>query len=238
MKSKLSLCCACVCATLFDPCYAVPGSVYREAEVYNNANSAPYKPSYLYRASEQQDNNYKETDSDSDIRFVMEYQTNLFTSTKSILSLSNDYVKISSKSKSTDMNNGGALLLGIAFSELNAQINFTAGRTELDDTENMNFGIGLRLPMTKGALQPYVEAAILHSTIDAAGWFVDGWDKDSISAIGFGLEGGLLYNLTHNTYIRGGIAYSFIEFNEEYSGVKGRLKNTAWTFNTGLGYRF
>lgn len=221
------------------PTYAVPGSVYREAEAqnnYNNYNDTQNKPPYLYKASEQ--HNYTETNSDSNVHFVMEYQANLFTSAKSVTSVSDDHIKLSSKSKSTDMNNGGALLLGVAFSELNAQINFMAGRLEQNDTENINVGFGLRLPMAKGALQPYIEGDILYSTIDASDWFVDGWDKDSISAIGFGMEGGLLYNLTRNTYIRAGVAYGYSKFKEEESGIKGTLKNTNWTFNTGLGYRF
>lgn len=219
------------------PAYAIPGSVYREAEARNNYNSyAQNKPPYLYKSPEQQ--SYTEADSDSNVRFVIEIQSNLFTSSKSILSVSNDYVKLSSKGKSTDMNNGGMLLLGVAFSELNAQINFTAGRSEQNDTENTNFGVALRLPMTKGTLQPYIEGSIFYSTIDASGWIAEGWDKDSISTIGFGIEGGLLYNLTRNTYIRAGVAYGYIKFEEEESGIKGTIKNTNWTFNTGLGYRF
>ncbi|MGN0916904.1 MAG: outer membrane beta-barrel protein [Candidatus Enterousia sp.] len=231
MKSKILLCCFCVCGyfALFEACHAAPGSVYRDYEAHNNSNYTPYKPSYLYKASEQQ--NYTETDSDSDVRFVMEYQVNLFTSAKSTLSLSNGYVKASGKSKSTDLNNGGMLLLGVAFSELNAQINLMAGRIEQNDEETTNIGVGLRLPMTKGTLQPYMEVSAFYSTIDLD-WV------DDVSAIGFGVEGGLLYNLTRNTYIRAGVAYGYTKFKEEESGIKGTLKNTSWTFNTGLGYRF
>ena len=64
------------------------------------------------------------------------------------------------------------------------------------------------------------------------------WIEDDVSAIGFGLEGGLLYNLTKNTYIKGGLAYGYTKFEEEESGIKGALKITSWTLNTGLGYRF
>lgn len=233
MKSKLSLCCAYICGymVLFEPCHAVPGSVYRDAEKnYNNSNYTPYKPPYLYKTSEQQ--NYTEANSDNDVRFVMEYQVNLFTSAKTTLSLSNGYVKASGKSKATDLNNGGMLLLGVAFSELDAQIGITAGRSEQNDVEATSFGLGVRLPMTKGTLQPYVEVSASYSTLDV------NWVEDDVSALGFGVEGGLLYNLTNNTYIRGGVAYAYTKYKEEESGIKGTLKNTTWTFSTGLGYRF
>lgn len=234
MKSKLSLCCACLCgyAILCEPCHAVPGSAYRDAENYNTSNYTTYnKPSYLYKSSQQQ--NYdNQSDSDVDVRFVMEYQIDLFTSAKTTLTLSDDYIKLSGKAKTTEMNTGGRVLLGIAFSELNAQIGVTAGRSDINDAESTTFGIGLRLPMSKGALQPYIEADVLYSSID-----VD-WVEDDVSAIGFGLEGGLLYNLTKNTYIKGGLAYGYTKFEEEESGIKGTLKITSWTLNTGLGYRF
>ena len=237
MKYKLLACALCLgeCLILSNQSQAAPGSVYRDAETRNNStytqyNNAQQKSSYSYQAHEFKNN--ASNDGTGDIRFVMEYQIDLFTSTKSVLSLSDDYGKLSSKGKGTFMNMNGMLLLGVTFSDLNAQVGLTASRQEENNIENTNFGVEMRIPLTRGTLQPYFAASVFYSTIDMAAI------EDSVSAIGFGLEGGLLYNLTRNTYIKGGISYGYTNFEEEDSGIKATLTNTSWSFNTGLGYRF
>ncbi|MBR2286014.1 MAG: outer membrane beta-barrel protein [Alphaproteobacteria bacterium] len=230
MNNIVHIFCLCTCIILFQPCYAAPGSVYKDAEINSNATRAPHKPSYIYEIPKKTIN--IETGSDSDVRFVVEYQVDLFSSAKSTLSISNDYFKSFVKSKGTYMNQNGMLLVGVQFSELNVQLGFTANRTEMADNESTNLGIGLRLPMSKGSLQPYIEASVWHSMLDNESI------EDNVSGTGFGLEGGLLYNLTNKVYIRGGIAYGYTKFTEDVSNIKTTLENTTWSFNTALGYRF
>lgn len=122
--------------------------------------------------------------------------------------------------------------MGVAFSDLDAQVQFYVSRIEQDTAETTGIGLGVFLPLTKTQIQPYIEASVLYGMTE-----LDDID-DEFSAIGFGVGGGVKYNFTNNLYIKGGVSYSHIKYDEEINNVNCVLKTTSWAITSGIGYKF